>query len=197
MTRVAVTRVANGRARAARTGWMRVPKGKGRPSDGMRKDALGGRIDHAMAWAFTVKEHGRFVGEGICKAIARGDLANAQRCSGGVFASLLLDGFGGHRWSATSHYKLSEGRRQDSPALPSAKAGFSGLGSPSAADAMEPEERKTGAEESQPDVPYLPAFTRKCLGVQFAVLGLAPASIKVLKVGEGSPKEHDFVLIRW
>lgn len=71
------------------------------------------------------------------------------------------------------------------------------LGSPCAADAMEPEERKTGAEGSQPDVPYLPAFTRKCLGVQFAVLGLAPASIKVLKVGEGSPKEHDFVLIRW
>ena len=44
-----------------------VLKGKGRPADGMRKDALGDRIDHAMAWAST----SRTAGDSSGKASAR------------------------------------------------------------------------------------------------------------------------------
>ena len=82
------------------------------------------------------------------------------------------------------------------------------LDSTCAADAMEPEKRKTGVEESLLESDYAglemaqrwPAFARKCLSVQFAVLGSVPMGakvLKVLKVGECSRKEHDFVRLRW
>lgn len=101
------------------------PRGRG-PAEGMRKDALGGRIDHAMAWAFIVKERGRFVGEGACKAIACGGLAKVRWCSDGVCISMFLDGLmviGRKRPVITGCLR---GWRRDSPAVPDAKTGPQG-----------------------------------------------------------------------